>query len=56
MWEKCPTMESYFNKEDIVVGPGTKELMLLIQIAFGATTTSLVGLLPEGCWFVDYFL
>ena len=36
---------SYFKKEDIIIGPGTKELMLLIQIAFNGEI-----ILPAPSW------
>ena len=39
------TNDNNFNKEDIVIGPGTKELMFLTQIAFGGEV-----LLPAPSW------
>ena len=39
------TNDNNFNKEDIVIGPGTKELMFLTQIAFEGEV-----LLPAPSW------
>ena len=39
------TNDNNFNKEDIVIGPGTKELMFLTQIAFNGEV-----LLPAPSW------
>ena len=39
------TNDNNFNKEDIVIGPGTKELMFLTQIAFQGEV-----LLPAPSW------